>query len=122
MIDINPGHPAVFNPSTLTVHVNDSVAWRNNDPNLQHHPAPSANDPTAWLDFPIAPNSTSSQISFDPAPASYTLNYVCAIHPDEKGQIKVIVGNKKKGSFGPKTKKGAFGGKSKKGAFAYKTK
>jgi hypothetical protein len=53
-------------------------------------------------------------------PAAYTLNYVCALHPKETGQIKVIIG--KKGAFGPKTKKGAFAHKTKKGALAPKTK
>jgi len=53
-------------------------------------------------------------------PKAYTLNYVCALHPKETGQINVTLG-KKKGAFGGKTKKGAFGGKTKKGAFGKNT-
>ena len=127
-IKIKAGSPAVFAPSSLTVQVNDSVFWSNDD-NQQHWPTVSATDPKSLLDFPIAPNGQSAQISLDP-PAPYTLNYFCSLHPNEKGQIKVIAGKKKgafgpktkKGAFGPKTKKGAFGGKTNKGAFAGKTK
>jgi hypothetical protein len=66
------------------------------------------------MDYQIAPDGESSQISINP-PAPYTLNYICVLHPGEKGQIKVV--GKKKGAFGYKTKKGAFGKKTKKGAF-----
>jgi len=119
-ITIKAGPPAVFDPNPQIAFVNDSISWQNDDQNQQHWPAPSATDPKSWLDYPIAPGGQSSQISLDPG-APYTLNYVCALHPDEKGQIKVIVG-KKKGPVGRKTKKGAFAGKTKKSAFGYKTK
>ena len=117
-IQIRAGKPAVFDPSPLTVNVNDSVYWSNGDPNQAHWPAPSAANPKGWLDYQIAPNGQSSQISLNP-PAPYTLNYICVLHPGEKGQIKVTG---KKGAFGGKTKKGPFGGKTKKGAFGKSTK
>jgi len=117
-IKIKAGKPAVFNPSPITVSVNDSVFWYNGD-QVAHWPAPSAAKPKAWLDYQIAPDGESNQISFDP-PAPYTLNYICVLHPTEKGQIKVVSG-KKKGAFGYKTKKGAFGGKTKRGAFGSTT-
>ena len=119
-ITIKAGPPAVFDPNPQTAFVNDSISWQNDDPNQQHWPTVSATDPKSLLDYPIAPNGQSAQISMDP-PAPYTLNYFCSLHPNEKGQIKVIAG-KKKGPFGPKTKKGPFGPKTKKGAFGYKTK
>ena len=119
-IQIKPGQPAKFDPSPMTVRVNDSVFWYNGDQNEAHWPAPSAANPTGWLDFQIAPDSESSQISFDP-PAPYTLNYVCALHPGETGQIYVTA-KAKKGPFGPKTKKGPFGPKTKKGPFGRNTK
>lgn len=114
-----PGQPAVFVPAVLTAYANDSVYWSNDDKSQAHWPAPSAANPKAWLDYQIAPDGESSQISLDP-PAPYTLNYVCALHPAEKGQIKVLTA--KKAAYGHKTKKGAFGHKTKKGAFANKTK
>lgn len=117
-IKIKPGAPAVFDPNPLTARVNDSAFWFNGD-SKAHWPAPNAANPKGWMDFQIAPNSQSGQISFDPG-APYTLNYICVLHPAEKGQIKVTP-KKKKGAFGYKTKKGAFGGKTKKGAFAQKT-
>ena len=123
-IQIKPGTPAVFDPNPLQAEPNDSVFWFNGD-NIAHWPAPAPKKPTdpinkkAWLDYQIPPNASSTQIALNP-PAPYCLNYVCALHPNEKGQIKV--GNtKKKGAFGCKTKKGAFGGKTKKGAFGLKT-
>lgn len=119
-IQIKAGQPAVFDPSPLTVQVNDSVYWYNGDQKEAHWPAPSAANPKGWLDYQIAPDGESSSIALNP-PAPYTLNYVCALHPSEKGQIKVT-GGKKKGAFGKKTKKGAFGKHTKKGAFGHTTK
>lgn len=117
-ITIKAGKPAVFAPNPQEACVNDSVFWYNSDPTLPHWPAPNAANPKAWLDFQIAPNSESSQISLDP-PAPYTLNYICVLHPGEKGQI-IVCG--KKGAFGGKTKKGPFGKNTKKGGFGGKTK
>ena len=112
-IQIKPGKPATFDPSPKTVAVNDSVFWYNADQNEAHWPAPSAANKTGWLDYQIAPDSESAQISFDP-PAPYTLNYVCALHDGEKGQINVVA--RKKKAFGGKTKPGPFGGTTKKGS------
>lgn len=117
-IKINAAQPAVFDPNPLTVNVNDSVFWSNGD-KIAHWPAPSAANPKGWLAYQIVPGGQSNQISLNP-PGPYTLNYVCALHPSETGQIKVLGG--KKGAFGGDTKKGAFGGDTKKGAFGGKTK
>lgn len=117
-IEIKAGIPATFAPSPITVVQNDSVFWHNSDPINAHWPAPNASNPKGWLDFQIPPDSQSSQISFNPG--TYTLNYVCALHPNETGQIKVVP--KKQAAFAPKTKKGAYGGKTKKGAFGSKRK
>ena len=115
-IQIKAGTPAVYDPSTQTAFVNDSVFWFNSD-KVAHWPTPDPKKPKAWLDFQIAPNGQSAQISLDPLnpPGNYTLNYVCSLHPGEKGQIKVI-GKAKKGAFGGKTKKGAFAKGTKRGA------
>lgn len=126
-IKINAAQPAVFDPNPLTVNVNDSAFWFNGD-TQPHWPAPSAANPTGWLDFQIESGGVSSQISFNP-PGPYTLNYVCALHPGETGQIRVrgqkksaFAGDTKKGAFGGDTRKGAFGGDTKEGAFGRKTK
>jgi hypothetical protein len=117
-IQINAAKPAVFDPNPLTANLNDIIYWYNGDREA-HRPAPGAANPTGWLDYQIAPDGESSQISLNP-PAPYTLNYVCALHPGEKGQTKIFGG--KKGAFGGDTKKGAFGGKTKKGPFGKTTK
>ena len=118
-IQIKAGKPAVFDPSPLSVHVNDSIFWANGDQTQPHWPTPNAATPKAWLDFQIAPGGQSAQISINPMGPT-TLNYVCSLHPGEKGQIKVI--GKKKGAFGGKTKKGAFAAVTKRGALATVTK
>ena len=125
-ITINAGKPATFDPNTLTANVNDSVFWSNDDAE-PHWPAPRGGNKTDWLDYQIAPNGVSNQISLNP-PGPYTLNYVCALHPGETGQIKVLGpkkgafgGDTKKGAFGHKTKKGPYGGRTRKGAFGRTT-
>lgn len=108
---IKPGSPATFDPQTQSAQVNDSIYWYNSDKSQAHWPAPSTANPTGFMDYQIAPGSSSSQISLNP-PAPYTLNYVCALHPGETGVIKVV-GKSKKGPFGGNTKKGAFGSTTK---------
>ena len=122
-ITIKSGNPATFDPNPLTAHANDNVFWYNSDQTNAHWPAPSAAQKTGWFDYQIPPGAQSNQIALPPMspPAAYTLNYVCALHPNEKGQIEVTLG-KKKGAFAKKTKKGAFGHKTKKGAFGTNTK
>jgi plastocyanin len=118
-IQIRAGTPAVFDPNTLTVYVNDSVFWFNGD-SQAHWPAPSAANPKGFLQYQVTPNASSNQVSFGTAK---TISYICVNHPGETGQIIVKTpGKKKKGAFGGKTKKGAFGHKSKKGAFGGTTK
>ena len=118
-IVIKGGYPAAFDPTPLTVYVNDSVFWYNADPNNAHWPAPSAANPTGYMQYQVTPNASSNQVSFG---TPKTITYTCANHASESGQIIVKPGKKKKGAFGGKTKKGAFGGKTKKGAFGGKTK
>jgi hypothetical protein len=122
-ITIKAGNPAVFNPNPLTAQANYNVFWYNSDQSNAHWPAPSAADKTAWFDYQIQPGAQSNQLALPPMspPAAYTLNYVCALHPNEKGQIKVTLG-KKKGAFAKKTKKSAFAKKTKLSAFAKTTK
>ena len=100
---IKAGKPAVFNPTPQTVYVNDSVFWFNGDPNQAHWPAPSAANPKGFLQYQIAPDSSSNQVSF---PAPKTIPYICVNHPSEKGTI-IVKSYKKKGAYGKKTKKGA---------------
>lgn len=116
-IEIKVGNPARFDPSPLTVYVNDSVYWHNGDPSNAHWPAPSAANPTGFLPYQVPPNTSSTQVSF---PAVQKIPYVCINHAGEKGVINVLPG--KKAAFGGKTKKGAFGKVTKKGAFGKVTK
>lgn len=47
-----PSQPAVFAPGALVANAGDTVTWHNGD--LQDHwPAPSAANPTGWIQFPI---------------------------------------------------------------------
>jgi len=122
-ITIKAGKPAVFDPNPRTAQADDSVFWFNSDPANPHWPAPSVSQKTAWFQYQIPSGGSSDPVglpSYDP-PQAYTLNYVCALHPSETGQIDVTLG-KKKGAFGGKTKKGSFGSKTEKGAFGKNTK
>jgi hypothetical protein len=117
-IEIKPGKPATFSPTPITVYVNDSVFWFNDDQTEAHWPAPSASNPKGFMPYQIPPDSSSSQVSFA---SPQTIPYICLNHKGESGQI-IVKSQKKKGAFGGKTKKGAFGGKTKKGALAGNTK
>jgi len=95
IININPnvaGVPKVrFNPNPLKdVGTGDEIVWANNDGHA-HWPGLQEADGTINTSFfmpnQIAPNSTSA--AFSPG-VSGTLNYVCSLHPDEKGTIQVI--------------------------------
>ena len=121
-IQIKAGNPAVFDPNPCTVQPNDSVFWLNSDPTNAHWPAPSVSEKTAWFPYQIPPGASSDTVGLPPyvPPKAYTLNYVCALHPNETGQIDVTLG-KKKGAFAQKTKKGAFASQTKKGAFGTNT-
>jgi hypothetical protein len=116
-IQIKAGKPAVFDPNSLTVYVNDSVYWFNGDQEA-HWPAPSASNPKGFLEYQITPNAPSNQVSF---PTPKAISYVCINHPGETGKI-IVKSRKKKGAFGGNTKKGAFAGATKKGAFGGNTK
>jgi hypothetical protein len=117
-IEIKAGQPATFNPNSLTVVVNDSVFWFNSDPTQAHWPAPKSGPKDGFMQFQIAPNSSSAQTSFG---VPGTFPYICNNHPGETGTI-IVKSRKKKGAFGKKTKKGGFGKKTKKGGFGGSTK
>lgn len=116
-IVIKAGTPATFNPKSQTVFVNDTVFWFNSDTQA-HWPAPSPTNKTGFLQYQIAPNSSSNTVSFG---VPKKIPYVCVNHTGETGEI-IVKSRKKKGAFGKKTKKGGFGRKTKKGAFGKKTK
>jgi len=98
MIQINPNptptqsQPAVFAPKVATVYAYDTITWHNADTQA-HQPAPSAANPKGWFDYQIPAGATSDTLAPGPntsnATQPYTLNYVCAIHPGETGQITV---------------------------------
>ena len=111
-IEIKAGNPATYTPSSQTVVVNDSVFWFNGDPSQAHWPTPDDPGATPFLQFQVAPNSSSAQVSFG---LPGTFPYHCANHKGESGTI-IVKSRKKKG------KKGGFGGTTKKGAFGSTTK
>jgi|SRR5690242_21426043 len=95
IININPNAPipprAKFDPNPLNnVGTGDEIVWANND-STAHWPglrnSDGTIDKTFFMPNQIAPNSTSA--TFSPGVGG-TLNYVCSIHPDEKGTIQVI--------------------------------
>ncbi|HVG18087.1 MAG TPA: hypothetical protein VNI02_03475 [Blastocatellia bacterium] len=92
-----PGQPqAAFDPQNLTTTAGTIITWCNNT-SSPHWPAPKDQNgnvsKTAWMDAEIPgklfdqPSPTSQQgLSFSKAT---TVNYVCALHPEEVGTITV---------------------------------
>ena len=102
VIEINPiGTPttdqtAEFSPSNQPVKVGDVIFWRNNDEGAEHQPMPVGGDADAWVDR-IArclngQPATSIRFGFQAVPnppGPNEVQYVCALHPDEKGSLTV---------------------------------
>jgi len=101
-----PGEPkAKFSPTPANVSVGNVVFFRNNDEKHQHWPVPATvpnldpknPDRTGWwMDAPISTKlpgqpATPSKEAFTPsvATAAAGVQYICALHPDEKGIIIV---------------------------------
>lgn len=78
-----PGQPAA-SFAKATVNTQEAVTWRNND-SVAHWPAPSKDQPTAWLPGPIPgmqgnqPAPTSAVVSFNQASPQGGIIYVCAV-------------------------------------------
>jgi plastocyanin len=90
-----PTQTANFDPPAQGVLAYDTITWHNGD-DCPHYPAPVVNGsvvPKGWFDNQIPPGGTSDTLAPGPnttdPTASYTLNYVCALHKDEKGTITV---------------------------------
>jgi len=84
-----PTDPQVgFAPLNMTVSVNECFIWINNDVNA-HWPMPSGGPQTAWLPQAIQPGKNSAVVSIaQPNPTGIT--YVCALHPNETGTLKIV--------------------------------
>jgi plastocyanin len=54
----SPSQPGIFSPQAAVVNVGDNVIWANNDI-VAHWPAPSASDPSAWIEYQIPPVNSS---------------------------------------------------------------
>ena len=97
MIEIIPnptpssGQPGAFAPQAAVSYAYDTITWHNCD-SQAHWPAPGASNPTGWFKYQIPPGGTSDTLAPGPnstPTAPYTLNYVCANHPEETGTITV---------------------------------
>src|SRR5689334_2139658 len=94
-IDHAPEGITIFNPSTQTINLNDSVFWFNNTGEA-HWPAPDGGADNQWLTQAIPGHGQSPQVVFDTVPSGKTtqFHYHCAKHPQsasEKGVITVTV-------------------------------
>jgi plastocyanin len=71
-----------FRAASITVHVGDTVTW-NNTGQAPHNA--TASDGTAWT--PTLNNGESASHTFDQAG---TFSYICSIHPNMKGTVRVL--------------------------------
>jgi plastocyanin len=53
-----PSQPAVFSPRVVVANAGDNLTWHNAD-QQNHWPAPSASNPTGWVQFQIPPDGVS---------------------------------------------------------------
>lgn len=53
-----PSQPAMFSPSVVVANAGDNMTWHNAD-HQDHWPAPSASNPTGWIQFRIPSGSES---------------------------------------------------------------
>jgi plastocyanin len=93
-IKINDGSPR-FDPQTRKAMPSDNLYWTNNtDQDHQPYPVDSSGQPApepGWNVPPIPPNESSPALPVPTPPAGVTtLNYICKLHPSEKGAIEVI--------------------------------
>jgi plastocyanin len=86
---------ASFDPSSLTITLNDSVFWANNTAN-PHQPAPNDGTADQWVEQPIPPYGQSPQVVFD-SDTPATNPYHCATHPQAATEKGVIIVNAEKG-------------------------
>jgi plastocyanin len=99
VIEINPiGNPtkdqtAEFAPSPQPVQVGDIIIWRNNDEGAKHQPKPPDGGDDDWVRL-IAralngQPATSTRFGFQEVPDPSEVQYVCALHANEKGTLNV---------------------------------
>jgi hypothetical protein len=90
-----PTQQALFYPQAAVAAPYDTIAWHNGD-TQPHYPAPIVNGSvvkTGWFDYQIPAGGTSDTLSPGPnmanLKAEYVLQYACALHPGETGQITI---------------------------------
>ena len=90
---------ASFHPNPADATTQDNVFWVNEDtePHLPTRTNGTGPD-QIWMKYQIPPDASSSGVTFfnpdtiTKEPAPYTVEYFCAVHPNnpnEKGKIKV---------------------------------
>jgi len=82
-----------FTPHTASVAAGADIYWRNGDTEA-HWPAPSAANPTEWLDYKIPGTVKGAEPAVSPGisiAGSGQFNYICAVHPHAATEKGVII-------------------------------
>lgn len=74
-----------FIPVSLPINQGESVSWSNSDSEA-HQPAPVGEPATTWFAEPVPSGTVSATVAF---PNAGTVQYECALHPNEQGSIVV---------------------------------
>jgi plastocyanin len=82
----NAAQPIGFDPQVRQMQAGDSAFWHNLDHDTGHQPYPIGGKIDTWFAEPIPAQATSDQVRFG---AAATVDYSCALHPDETGTIDV---------------------------------
>ncbi len=89
---ITIGREKKFTPNPQEVLGGDVIFWRNDD-SVPHRPAPMQNGKPiedGFMDDQIPQGGTSTYFSPANVDKAQDIEYCCAIHPEEKGIIRVL--------------------------------
>ncbi len=82
----NQAKPAGFQPEVQEAQAGDAIFWVNDDIDVQHQPHPAGSAAATWCTIPLSGSERSDSIALaNPG----TIQYLCAIHPEETGTIVV---------------------------------
>lgn len=82
----NKDKPQGFDPLTQQAQVGDGIFWVNDDVNVDHQPYPAGGDTNTWCKVPLTGSERSDPVNLAVAG---TVEFACALHPDEKGSVFV---------------------------------
>ena len=82
----NKDKPRGFDPPTQQAQIGDAIFWVNDDVDIDHQPYPAGGGTNTWCKVPLTGSERSDAVNL---PTAGTVEFACALHPDEKGSVFV---------------------------------